>query len=53
MNLCQFELLGDANGINEEHQIYEAINENHIQEMACHILKKPTCSLLKVNAISK
>ena len=52
MNLCQFELLGDANGINEEHQIYESINANHIQETALHILKKTNCSLLKVKAIN-
>lgn len=52
MNLCQFELLGDANGINEEHQIYESINANHIQETALQILKKTNCSLLKVKAIN-
>lgn len=52
MNLCHFELLGDANGINEEHQIYEAIQPSHIQETAMHILKKTNCSLLKVKAIS-
>jgi dTDP-glucose 4,6-dehydratase len=39
MNLCHFELLGDANGINEEHKIYEAINPNHIQEIAIQILQ--------------
>ena len=52
MNLCNFELLGDANGINEEHLIYEAIHPSHIQETAMHILKKTNCSLLKVKAIS-
>jgi predicted Zn-dependent peptidase len=50
MNLCHFELLGDANGINEEHKIYEAINPNHLQEMAIEILQATNCSLLKVKA---
>jgi predicted Zn-dependent peptidase len=50
MNLCHFELLGDANGINEEHKIYEAINPNHIQEIAIQILQATNCSLLKVKA---
>lgn len=50
MNLCSFELLGDANGINEEKEIYDAIEPNHIQEMAKSILIKTNCSLLKVKA---
>ncbi len=50
MNLCQFELLGDANGINEEHEIYKAIKPSHIQETAIHILKPTNCSILKVKA---
>lgn len=50
MNLCYFELLGDANGINEEHQIYEAIQPDHLQEAALRILKKSNCTLLKVKA---
>ncbi len=51
MNLCIFELLGDANGINTESAIYEAINANHLQETALKILDKSNCSLLKVKAI--
>ncbi len=50
MNLCHFELLGDANGINEEYKIYEAINANHIQEIAIEMLQPTNCSLLKVKA---
>jgi zinc protease len=50
MNLCSFELLGDANGINEEKEIYQAITPEHIQEMANAILIPTNCSLLKVKA---
>jgi len=50
MNLCSFELLGDANGINEEKEIYQAITPEHIQEMANVILVPTNCSLLKVKA---
>lgn len=50
MNLCNFELLGDANGINEEHDIYKAIQPSHLQETAIHLLKRTNCSLLKVKA---
>lgn len=50
MNLCSFDLLGDANGINEEKEIYQAINTEHIQEIANAILIRTNCSLLKVKA---
>jgi zinc protease len=50
MNLCVFELLGDADGINTEHEIYHAIQPSHLQETALHILKPTNCSLLKVKA---
>jgi predicted Zn-dependent peptidase len=50
MNLCLFELLGDANGINEEHAIYQAITPSHIQETALRYLHPANCSLLKVKA---
>lgn len=52
MNLCYFELLGDANGINEEHLIYQAIQPEHLQESAIHLFRKENCSLLKVKSIS-
>lgn len=50
MNLCQFELLGDANGINEEAEIYDAIQPSHLQAIAMQLFQKSNCSLLKVNA---
>jgi len=51
MNLCLFELLGDANGINEEHEIYQAIQTEHLQEAAIKLFKRTNCSLLKVKSI--
>jgi hypothetical protein len=51
MNLCFFELLGDANGINEEAQIYQAIEASHLLELAQSILRKENCSLLQVKSI--
>jgi zinc protease len=50
MNLCTFELLGDANGINIEKEIYNAIQPEHILELAKEVLTKTNCSLLKVKA---
>ena len=50
MNLCTFELLGDANGINEEKEIYQSIKSEHILEMEKCILVKTNCTLLKVKA---
>jgi len=51
MNLCYFELLGDANGINEEAILYEKIQAEHIQAVAKEILQENNCTLLKVKAI--
>lgn len=51
MNLCSFELLGDAEGINEEKEIYNQIKPHHLKTMANEILKPTNCSLLKVKAI--
>ena len=51
MNLCYFELLGDANGINEEAILYEKIQAEHIQAVANEILQENNCTLLKVKAI--
>ncbi len=51
MNLCYFELLGDANGINEEALLYENIQAEHIQAVANDILQESNCTLLKVKAI--
>lgn len=50
MNLCQFELLGDANGINEEHEIYNSITPKDLQRMSKEILNPTNCSLLKVKS---
>jgi zinc protease len=51
MNLCLFELLGDANGVNIEHEIYQSIQAEHLQESAIHLFKKENCSLLKVKSV--
>lgn len=51
MNLCYFELLGDANGINEEAILYENIQAEHIHAVANDILQENNCTLLKVKAI--
>ncbi|MBU2020259.1 MAG: insulinase family protein [Bacteroidetes bacterium] len=50
MNLCNFELLGDANGINEELGLYSLITAKDIETMASLILNKENCSLLKVKS---
>lgn len=49
MNLSYFELLGDANGINEEFGIYDQIQIKHILSFAKKCLKKTNCSLLRIN----
>ena len=51
MNLCSYELLGDANGINEETEIYQSITAEHIQAVSNTMLRKQNCSLLRVKAI--
>ena len=51
MNLSYFELLGDANGINEEALLYENIQSEHIQIVANEILQESNCTLLKIKAI--
>lgn len=53
MNLCIFELLGDANGINEEALIYSKITSKDLLRVSRNILKKTNCSLLKVKALNK
>jgi zinc protease len=50
MNLCYFELLGDANGINEELTLYQQITAEHIQLISQEILREENCSLLRVYA---
>ncbi len=51
MNLCYFELLGDASGINEEGEIYASIKPDHLKQAAKKILQRKNCSLLKVKAV--
>ncbi len=51
MNLSYFELLGDAEKINEEKNIYDRINVKDIQNEAKKILVKTNCSLLKVKTL--
>lgn len=53
MQLCHFELLGDANGVNEEAMLYSAIQPFHIREVAADVLRRTNCSLLKVKALKK
>ena len=48
MNLSYFELLGDANGINEEFSLYDHVKISHISSFAKKCLKKNNCSLLRV-----
>tara|TARA_Y100000385_G_scaffold85062_1_gene87272 strand:+ start:7828 stop:9072 length:1245 start_codon:yes stop_codon:yes gene_type:complete len=51
MNLSYFELLGDAQKINEEKNLYDKIDERNIQVEARKILVKSNCSLLKVKTL--
>ena len=51
MNLCLYELLGDANGVNEENALYQQITSEHILKIAQIVLRKENCSLLRVKAI--
>ncbi len=46
MNLSLFELLGDANGINEEEAIYNAIEASHLQDYAKSLFNPNNCSRL-------
>ena len=52
MNLCFYELLGDANGINIENEKYQNITANDILRVAKKTLNFNNCSLLKVKAIN-
>ena len=52
MNLCTFELLGDAEGINQEAALYNSITPKAIQNSAKEILTMKNCSILKVKALS-
>lgn len=51
MNLAYFELLGDADGVNQEALLYAQIQPEHMLRSAREILNQSNCSLLKVKAI--
>jgi zinc protease len=53
MHLCHFELMGDANGVNEEALLYSAIKPEHIRDVASRILQRTNCSVLKVQTHKK
>jgi len=53
MNLSYFELLGDANDINEEGNRYDEITPDQLKRVATDVLKKSKCSLLKVQSTQK
>ena len=46
MNLCFFELLGDANMVNEEMEKYRNVNPEQIRRVANELLRKDNCSTL-------
>lgn len=50
MNLSFFELLGDAQGINEEEAIYNAIEANHLQDYAKTLFNPNNCSRLYIES---
>jgi predicted Zn-dependent peptidase len=52
MNLCFYELLGDANLINLENEKYQNITANDVLRVAKKTLNFNGCSLLKVKAIN-
>ncbi|MDR0802986.1 pitrilysin family protein [Fluviicola sp.] len=53
MNLCLYELLGDANGVNEENTLYQSITAEQIKTVSNQILRKENCSLLRVKSIKE
>lgn len=52
MNLCTFELLGDADLINHENETYQKINAEAVQRVAQEVLRKENCNLLKIKTLS-
>jgi zinc protease len=53
MNLCIYELLGDANGVNEENNLYQSITAEQIKVVANQLFKKENTSLLRVKSIKE
>jgi predicted Zn-dependent peptidase len=50
MNLCSYELLGDASLINKESEMYHQITPEDILRVAKVTLNKTNCSLLKIKS---
>ena len=50
MNLCSYELLGDASLINKESEMYHQIRPEDILRVAKVTLNKTNCSLLKIKS---
>lgn len=50
MNLCTFELLGDAAMINEESEHYQRITASDVHRVARSVLRRENCSLLKIKS---
>jgi predicted Zn-dependent peptidase len=48
MNLCQYELLGDAAAINEDLNVYQSISSEHIKTVSKQILRKANCSVVRI-----
>ncbi|MDF3027019.1 MAG: peptidase domain protein [Fluviicola sp.] len=53
MNLCMYELLGDANGVNEENNLYQSITAQQMKVVANQLFKKENTSLLRVKSIKE
>ena len=51
MNLCFFELLGDADGINKEKTAYKNVSPEEITRVSNLVLEREKCSLLKIKSI--
>lgn len=50
MNLCFFELLGDAHLLNQEPEYYQQVKPIELQQFAKAIFSKNHCSLLQIQA---
>ena len=48
MNLCHFELLGDAAAINEDLDVYNSITPEMLKNLGVKVLKKQNCSVLRL-----
>ena len=53
MNLCLYELLGDANGVNEENTLYQSITAEQIKTVANQLFTKENTSLLRVKSMKE